>query len=292
VGFEQMALKPWLTQVGRFPVEHIGGIPLFEIKPVDLSAPRAGVAHTTEGSTIEGALAVFKVHYAPHFLLGKDSAGHVRVMQLVQIGVMGLALEAHNNLALVQVEIVGFSQEKPYSFDAETAEAVASLFASCHAEYGIPLSHPWPDGDYGRAGYKTAHRASGKFGRVAGWFAHADIPDNAHWDVGNLRWSELMVAAMAMEHAHAPPSPTPVPPPRPCAGGQASAPSPVCFNLTTADGLQRALKALGAQIEVTGAYGPATDKAISDFQRQAGLRPTGIVNMETRHAIMEELARV
>ena len=45
----------------------------------------------------------------------------------------------------------------------------------CEKEWGIPLTHPWADGDYGRAG-DNPHRHAGKFGKVAGWFAHGDMP--------------------------------------------------------------------------------------------------------------------
>ena len=62
-----MSVKPWLDRAGQFAIEHIGGIPHFS-KAVDLGAPRTGVLHTTEGGW-DGSLAVFRQHYAPHFLL-------------------------------------------------------------------------------------------------------------------------------------------------------------------------------------------------------------------------------
>ena len=67
--------------------------------------------------------------------------------------------------------MVGFSQEKPWLPDDDTAAALASLMAVCASEYGIPLQHPWPDGDFGKAG-KNPHRSSGKYGSVPGWYGH------------------------------------------------------------------------------------------------------------------------
>ena len=136
------SVKPWLDQAGKFPIAHIGGIPHFN-EGVHLDAPRTGVLHTTEGKWV-GSLAIFKQHFAPHFMLGFDNdAGKVRIAQLVQVGTIGAALVTHNNQAIVQIEMVGFSKTTPWLPDDETAAALASLMAVCKEEYGIPLEHPW-----------------------------------------------------------------------------------------------------------------------------------------------------
>jgi hypothetical protein len=143
--------KPWLEQAGKYPIAHIGGIPHIN-EGVLLDAPRTGVLHTTEGGWA-GSLAIFKHHFAPHFMLGFDAdVQKVRIAQLVQVGTIGAALRAHNNQAIVQVEMIGRSKEKPWLPDDETVEALASLMAACANEYAIPLEHPWPDGDFGKFG--------------------------------------------------------------------------------------------------------------------------------------------
>ena len=189
--------KPWLDQAGTFPVDHIGGIPHFN-QAVSLSTPRTGVLHTTEGSWAS-SLAVFRQHFAPHFMLGFDAAAQkVRIAQLVQVGTIGAALKAHNNKAIVQIEMIGFSKEQPWLPDDQTVEALASLMAVCAKEYGIPLSRPWPDGTFGKAG-DTPHRNSGKYGTVAGWFGHGDCPrPDTHWDPGNLKWGTVFAKAQQM----------------------------------------------------------------------------------------------
>lgn len=188
------SIKPWLDQAGKFPIEHIGGIPHFNT-PVLLESPRTGVLHTTEGGWA-GSMAIFKQHYAPHFMLGFDGdAKKVRIAQLVQVGTIGAALKANNNRAIVQVEMIAFSQEKPWLPDDETAEALASLMAVCLIEYDIPLHRPWPDGDYGKFG-DNPHRKSGAYGKEAGWFGHGDCPNpDTHWDPGNMRWSLVLARA-------------------------------------------------------------------------------------------------
>ena len=189
--------KPWLEQAGKFPIAHIGGIPHFN-EGVLLDAPRTGVLHTTEGEWA-GSLAIFKKHFAPHFMLGFDTDMHrVRIAQLVQVGTIGAALRAHNNQAIVQVEMIGRSKEKPWLPDDETVEALASLMAACANEYAIPLEHPWPDGDFGKFG-KNPHRSSGKYGSVPGWYGHGDCPSpDKHWDPGNLKWSVILQMAKGM----------------------------------------------------------------------------------------------
>jgi hypothetical protein len=163
-----------------------------------LDAPRTGVLHTTEGGWV-GSLAIFKQHFAPHFMLGFDAdAQKVRIAQLVQVGTIGAALKAHNNQAIVQIEMIGFSKEKPWLPDDDTVAALASLMAVCATEYGIPLNHPWPDGDFGKAG-SNPHRSSGKYGKVAGWYGHGDCPSpDTHWDPGNLEWSVVLGKAKQM----------------------------------------------------------------------------------------------
>ena len=190
-------VKPWLDQAGQFPITHIGGIPHFN-EAVPLSSPRTGVLHTTEGGWA-GSLAIFKQHYAPHFMLGFDAdAQRVRIAQLVQVGTIGAALKAHNNKALVQIEMIGYSKEQPWLPDDETVAALASLMAVCKTEYGIPLNRPWLDGDFGKWG-PNPHRSSGKYGTVAGWYGHGDCPSpDTHWDPGNLKWAVVLDKAKQM----------------------------------------------------------------------------------------------
>lgn len=284
------SVKPWLDQAGKFPVEPIP-CPHFS-QPVDLDAPRTGVLHTTEGPTVEGALAIFRQHYAPHFLVGLDAHRQVRVLQLVQVGTIGAALVTHNWLAIVQVEMVGFSKETLWRPDDGTAEALASLMAVCKREYGIPLAHPWADGDFGRAG-DNPHRHAGKFGVAAGWYAHGDCPSpDTHWDVGALEWSSLLDRASAMtDILNAPAWAPPPPPPRPCADGQQPpSPAPGSLDLSTVAGFQAALVALGYSLEVDGIDGLETAAAIKAFQQHAGLPVNGDVGEATRAAMAKELS--
>jgi len=194
---KKSAFKPLTTHI-----DHAGRFPVMQIecphatKKVKLKSPRSGILHTTEGGW-SGSMGVFHRHYAPHFILGVDQEDHnkVHIAQLVPIGYIGSACRDHNDLAIVQIEVIGFSKETAWRPDDSTCEALAELMVVCEREWGIPLTHPWPDGDYGRAG-DNPHRHAGKLGHVAGWFAHGDMPPpDEHWDVGNLEWSYIFKLA-------------------------------------------------------------------------------------------------
>ena len=227
-----MQILSHLTKAGKFPVEQIGGIPHLN-QAVDLSFPRTGVIHTTEKGAAatdangwDGALSVFKQHWAPHFLVG---AG--RIAQLVQIGTMSAALVSNNVHAIVQIEVVADSQQTLWLPDEPTLDALASLLAACQSEYGIPLAHPFPDGDWGRYG-DNPHRHAGKWGAVAAWYGHADVPsvpghpEEDHWDPGNLRWSALLDRARSMtDILHAPATIPALLPACPCSAAPPMAPA-------------------------------------------------------------------
>ena len=171
--------------------------------------------------------------------------------------------------------MIGFSKETLWRPDDETAEAIAALMAVCKAEYGIPLSRPWADGVYGMARASDPHRAEGKFGHVAGWYGHGDMPSpDTHWDPGALEWGHLFALAEAMPEANAAPTPPLRPPPRPCAN----------YDLSTDAGLTAALATLG--------YGRAADleSAVKAFQAHDGsLAVDGIAGPSTKAAIVKAL---
>lgn len=189
----------WLdTTVGGRRIEHIpcpnpGGA-------VDLDAPPTGVVHTIEGS-LESGLGVFRRHYAPHFALEGN-----RVVQLVPLGTMAAALENRpggvetNSITRVQIELAGHSHQEPWECDATTRNALADLLATLVRAAGIPLERPFPD-EMPPPPWATVsfeRRNAGKWGRVAGWYGHVEVPENEHWDPGAFRWSRLLERAKTL----------------------------------------------------------------------------------------------
>src|SRR5262249_9058480 len=83
------------------------------------------------------------------------------------------------------------------------------LMASLQVHAGIPLSRPFPDGMPREilASTSFSRRNAGKWGKVAGWYGHVEIPNNSHWDPGNLQWTKLLTEARGKLS----PKPRPVP---------------------------------------------------------------------------------
>jgi len=189
----------WLaTTIEGKKIEHIpcpnpGGI-------VDEDAPPAGVVHTVEG-TLDSGLGVFRVHYAPHFLVGGT-----RIIQLVPLGTMAAALENRpggmetNSIVRAQIEVAGHSSEQSWACDHDTHEALADLLATLNKAAGIPLERPFPDQLEALpwATVDFARRKTGKWGTVAGWYGHIEVPENEHWDPGAFEWGGLITRAQAI----------------------------------------------------------------------------------------------
>jgi len=165
--------------------------------PIDVNAPAVGVMHTIEGSLGSG-LSVFQQHFAPHFALDGR-----RIVQMVPLGMIACALENRpggvetNRVVRAQIEVSGKSSEKPWLPDPQTADALADLMATLKLTADIPLTRPFaekmPPKPWASANF--VRRRSGKWGRTAGWFGHVEVPENAHWDPGNLQWGKLLTRA-------------------------------------------------------------------------------------------------
>jgi hypothetical protein len=183
----------WLTKAGNFNIE-FQPMPFFN-EPAICNPPTA-VLHTTE-CTFEEALTIFNQHYAPHFLLGRDRTGAVRIIQMVPIGFIGASLKANNRFAMAQVEMVEKSRPEPWFTDDGTALALASLMATFRKLYGIPLTRPWPDNVFSIQGGLSSHRNGGEFGSIPGWFGHGDVPNppDDHWDPGAFLWNRAFSLA-------------------------------------------------------------------------------------------------
>jgi hypothetical protein len=212
----------WLNKtVSGRTIEHIpcpnpGGT-------VDEHSPATGVIHTIEGS-LDSGLGVFRQHFAPHFTLDGE-----RVIQLVPLGTMAAALENRpggvetNSITRAQIEVAGKSSQNPWCCDAATTELLADLMATLAGTAEIPLERPYPDAMPALpwATVDFVRRHDGKWGHVAGWFGHIEVPENEHWDPGALEWAKVLTRAQQLTgngnratldvqpHTDAPPKPIP-----------------------------------------------------------------------------------
>lgn len=177
-------MKAWIARAGSFRVEHVP-CPHPGVK-VDDGGRHKGVLHTTEGPTVEGALSVFRQHYAPHFTVGRDSRKRVRILQHVPLGYMATTVKnapggtETNREARVQIEIVGFSKRELWLPETGTLNALVALLRVLAQQGVVPPRHV------------AVNRNVALWDRTSAWLGHADVPENDHWDPGRLRWNALM----------------------------------------------------------------------------------------------------
>jgi hypothetical protein len=205
-----VVVKPtWIDKAGAFKVSKLPA-PVYR-EAVNLDFPRTGVLHTTEGGW-RGAFGILSTHYSPHFMLGwNETHSRAEIGQYLPVGVSGHSCRGHNDDVLVQIELIGFAEETKWlpgqtkrNPHPETLDALCSLMNVCWHEWGIPLVHPFKDGDFGLAGSsrRNTHRKAGKFGKIAGWYGHGDMPDpDVHWDPGALEWSKVFLHCHELEAA-------------------------------------------------------------------------------------------
>lgn len=180
----------WLSRAGKYRVEHVPcpnpG------QPVSDGGKHKGILHTVEGS-FESGLNVFLQHYAPHFQVGRDRKGRVRILQLVPLGTMAAALENHsggvetNRECRVQIEIADRSKHTPWLPDDGVTDALATLMAELRHAQAIPLHHP------------PVRRDPRMWEAASGWMGHIDVPENVHWDSGAIRYERLFTLAHRQE---------------------------------------------------------------------------------------------
>lgn len=188
----------FVSKIGPYRVERISGV-IRTRSAIDQSRPPVGVLHTTEGSW-DSAISVYRSKLAtPTFQVGPR-----RIGQLIPLGEMAAALKnpaggvETNRWARVQIELVGFSRQSRWTPDAGSLDALAHLIAWLEEACDIPLTRPWSGHDLGPLPWATPsypRRRAGKWGKTSGWFGHVEVPENDHWDPGELDWPAVIRAA-------------------------------------------------------------------------------------------------
>ena len=184
----------WVNKIGAFPVgKHPQGT---DFGAVALSSPPKGCGHTTEGT---GEIPNYSSS-SPHFTIGRAGISQHR-----QLGRMAGTLRNEaggtdtNRLIRVQFELVGFSSVAPWTPGPKQSDMLAALFEFSEKECGIPEDHVWPDKfsdtplQPGQIWATTNNpRRNRRFPEEPGWYTHAEIPENSHWDMGSCLITPLM----------------------------------------------------------------------------------------------------
>jgi len=155
------------------------------------------VLHSTEGSTFAGARRTLFANNSMSHWLGDpatgefeelvDPSGPARSLRNLSGGV-----ETNNRGSVYQLEIVGFAatigrtgtEGYPDQWYRQLGEWVKTI---CN-RHGILRRFPYPfvgQSGYGRNG--VARLTNRQWQEVAGIVGHQHVPENTHWDPGNIR---------------------------------------------------------------------------------------------------------
>lgn len=184
----------WVDRIGEYNVEkkegpRPGGQPY-----IPLSNPKAFVLHTTEGNSVDGAVATLRSRFScPHFVVGEN-----RIVQMRPLDGEGATLVNHNDIGW-QVESVGHSSQSLHLLTPATLNPLIALGVFVTQELNVPLARPnqWKDNGSDIDGIWAANNSRRK-SRTAlgfrGWVGHLDVPDQDptwHWDPGAFNYTEF-----------------------------------------------------------------------------------------------------
>ena len=232
------------------------------------------VLHDMEGS-YTGSVAYFQMpasQVSAHFCLRADG---LECTQMVHLADKAWAVCNYNSRS-VSLEMEGYAK---YGYKPELLSAAAEIFAYLAAHLQIPIRHA-------RAGVGPGICSHYDLGKAGG--NHQD-PST---DSGFMDKFIALVQAAYDKHdfpqvwdVDDAPTPCRVSAP-PAAKSDADAP----LDLTTVAGVQRALNALGAHVDVDGDLGPETKAAVEAFQTKAGLVADGGPGPITQAALSKALS--
>lgn len=177
-----MAMKSWHPEAKRIRLPDAGSF---------LGGGKKIVYHTTEGSSVDGAVSALRAaNAASHFVINP----HGKRTELVQLIPLHLAARslAHpsgpetNRANAIQIEIVGFSAEA-HDWSDRTYENLRGLTRWIHRAFGVPLRC---DVTFKASG---ARRLSGSdFFEYEGLIGHQHVPGNDHTDPGDFRVGKIL----------------------------------------------------------------------------------------------------
>ena len=147
--------------------------------------------HTTEGNTIAGAVAALDRNRSwSHFLISFEEN---KKIQFLETNVAAKSLSNNtadgyqtNRANVVQVEIVGYAKETG-SWSNAKLDWIADRLKEIRGAFAFPLDH---------LNFADSQRLSDQqFVAYSGIVGHKHVPDNDHWDPGNLN-VDYIVAKM------------------------------------------------------------------------------------------------
>lgn len=163
------------------------------------------VLHTTEGPSLDGAIAALRAKSAwSHFVVDPKTRRKVQCVSLAE-GSKSLrnkagGVETNREKRVYQIEIVGYAAQTQNWSKADLEWLGKEVVGPLAAATGTPLVAPRPF--YGAdAGWTLAVEGARQRLTPAEWdtakgvFGHQHVPENNHWDPGKLNVDYILEAA-------------------------------------------------------------------------------------------------
>lgn len=281
-------MKDWLDNYEHRPIEGCTGPGTY----VD-GTPWRWVAHTTEGGncSINALIPFFQGRpcSTPHFAIDPCQR---RKVQFIRLNYSSAALKnlsggvETNRAHAVQTEITGRAAETP-NWPIEWVEFVGEHIADV-VRAGVPLDLEnvkdcvGPEAGTIASPHAKQRMSYAEWNSFDGICGHQHVPENDHWDPGNLNIQHAVAhAKKILGGQYVPPVGPPPPPPAPVG------PRVLSKGMKGEDvhRWQSRLAGRGYWIAADGDFGPLTDGITRWFQTARGITSDGIVGPQTYAAM-------
>jgi len=162
--------------------------------PKFLPLPWRGVLHTTEGNTVEDAVASFRqTNFWSHFTIDFRTG---RVVQHLPLNIGCRALSDHataeNAAHAIQIEIVGRAAESP-TWAPEQLAFIRDVMRSVETLVPIARTSGRTFLDAAGVARTSGNRMSvAEWQAFSGWCGHQHVPGESHWDPGAIDVQALL----------------------------------------------------------------------------------------------------
>lgn len=187
-----MALK--LPGYEWWPLAGVPGIPFDE-----WDDPKA-LVHTTQGSSVEGAVDAYKL-YPPHLIVDPWRRRKIQHVDLERAAYALWNADADDSRCY-QIEIVGFAEDAPNWSDEILRWLGKELALPLHEYVGVPYRVVWKgfkspsDVNYILASPSSPLRLTQtELDTFSGWLGHQHIPGDGHWDPSGLNVPKILTYA-------------------------------------------------------------------------------------------------
>lgn len=159
--------------------------------------------HTTEGPTLQGAIAALRAKSAWSHFIYDPKTDHL--VQCVSMNRAAKSLKSGGNFGrtnaarVIQVEIVGYAHEAPF-WSAEINHRIGLMIRRIANQ--VPFDVSMPVQFYGdRSGFTVASKYARQRMSWTTWYrfnaicGHQHAPNNDHWDPGEIQVNQILSAA-------------------------------------------------------------------------------------------------